>query len=231
LWIAGVDREKQVVDQIYMRAWEPDPITRKIDLVDVENTCYAMHQRYGFEWLGCDPYQGELMAQRLQAKGVPIEMMRFDVPSNLTKMAESFVHLVKNGKLRCFDDEEGRLRRDFGKFHLVEKTYGLKLEATADEFGHADVGTALVIAMPKALELLRTGGRLMPDDDIACDDDSPLTRKEIEAMPKELREIYEMGPEEETDRRSIEPKRTRAYDSKRMKPNDSEIPDWDFDDK
>jgi hypothetical protein len=66
----------------------------------------------------------------------------------------------------------------------------------SDETGHADVGTALVIVLPKALELI--GGLFhlgIGDSDIGMVEDIKLSEEEVEEMPSELRALYEMEDE------------------------------------
>jgi hypothetical protein len=106
-------------------------------------------------------------------------------------MATTFVQAIKEGKLECYEDPEGRLRRDFGKFSIVNKGLsGYKLEATSDEFGHADVGVALIITLPRAIEELGGFVQLQPDDDVAYSDMESLEEDEVNEMPDELKNIY-----------------------------------------
>ena len=107
-------------------------------------------------------------------------------------MATGFLQVFKENKVACYDDLDGRLRRDFGKFSIVEKSYGYRLEAVSDEFGHADVGTAFVICIPAALEYLEGNcDFLQPGDEIVAPDNVDLTDDEIKNMPKELKDLYE----------------------------------------
>ena len=112
--------------------------------------------------------------------------------SNLTAMATSLVQVIESKKLQCYDDEDGRLRRDFGKFNIVEKTYGLKLEAVSDEFGHADVGTALAMVIPAGVDMLNGVLGLQPEDDLVELNPAKLSEEEIEELPQELKDIYGM---------------------------------------
>ena len=130
--------------------------------------------------------------------------MSFGSPKNLDEMARAFVQAVKAGRLVCYDDEEGRLRRDFGKFSIdVKMPTGYRLTAVSDEHGHADVGTALVIALPRAVELMGGWGRLQPDESLIADEggdekDDEETRKH---MPRNLRGICEAYDELEKELR------------------------------
>ena len=109
--------------------------------------------------------------------------MTFSSPKNLNTMAANFIQVVNSEKLKCYDDENGTLRSDFGKFCIVEKPYGYKLEAVRDESGHADVGTALVITMPAAVAMLDGSKGLLPTDDLIDTDGSPMSEEEVEEMP------------------------------------------------
>ena len=132
------------------------------------------------------------MAQQLRRKGVRMVPVNFS-GKNLDTMATTLKQVLEDRMLEGYEDHEGRLRRDLGRLHIVEKSYGLKLEATSDAEGHADVGTALVIALPRAVALLEGLG-LQSDDVIASDPDADpeLSPEEIDAMPEEFRELYQM---------------------------------------
>lgn len=196
LAVVGISLQDQRIRVVQLQDWAPNPNTGEVDLIDVENTCLAMKQMFNVEWFGYDPTQAKLMAQRLARKSVPMQEVSFSSPKNLTEMAESLVQVVSGGKLECFESEE--LRRDLGKFYIKEKSYGFRLEATSDQHGHADVGTALVICLPTALKMLDGGGGQIPDDyQFVLANDEPLTEREVRAMPDALRVIYEMEDEGE----------------------------------
>lgn len=196
LVVLGVDPQGQRVRLAWFRAWEPRA-GGEVDLEDVERSCLEVRKRYRVEWLGYDPSQAKLMAQRLRRQGVPCHEVPF-VGNRLNDMANTLKETLESGKLELFDDASGRLRRDFGKLNLVEKSYGYRLEAVSDEFGHADVATALVIALPKAVEMLHTVG-LSPDD--VLHDAGELTEDDLDSMPPELREIYDTGPMVQSSRK------------------------------
>jgi len=179
-----------------MHNWAPGETT-EVDLIDVQNQVHAQTKIFKAESIWYDPHQAKLMAQQLSRKRIPMREMSFGSPKNLTAMALAFQQVVENGTLECYDVMDGTLRRDFGKFDMVERASGLKLDASmADEFGHADVGTALVICLPRALEMLGgVQGALQPEDEMGWDPDKiELSKKEVEDMPDHLRAIYEMKP-------------------------------------
>ena len=191
LAVLEIDRTKQKIRLVHMRGFAPNSKTREVDLIEVENACLAVFQTYNVQWFGYDPFEARLMAQRLRRVGVPMREFTFASNKNLTQMASTLLQVLNSGTLEAYDDMEGRLRRDFGKFNIVEKPYGYKLEAVSDEFGHADVGTALAIALPQAVSILSGRGGLEESEDlIGGEEDVELTEKEVENLPDELRDIY-----------------------------------------
>ena len=196
LVVLGSNRALRKIKLAYMRKWEPTK-GRDVDLGSVQSTCIDVWQRYRLRCLMFDPTEAKLMSQQLKGRGVPMVEMSFSKTTNLDKMATALIQVVEEGSLQCYDDYEGTLRRDFGKFHILEKKYGYRLEAVRDEFGHADVGTALVIALPQAIELMGgMHGNLRPEDDLICDDSVSLTQEEIDDMPELLRGVYDMEAED-----------------------------------
>jgi len=176
---------------------------KEIDLSAVEAECFRVSRLYSIVWFGYDPAAGgSFMAQRLRKNNVSMKEMTFSA-TNLTAMATSFVQVMKDGIIECYEDPENRLRRDFGKFNIEHRPpSNYKLVAISDEFGHADVGTALVIALPEATTRME-GWATMTE--IFVQDDAPLTKKEISDMPPELRDIYEMdlGEDEYEDEEDL----------------------------
>jgi hypothetical protein len=181
------------IKTVTLDAWEPNPDTGEVDLVDVEKRVAALSHFFKPLAVLYDPTEARLMAQQLKRKGVPMREMTFSSTTNLNLMAEALMQVVENHLLECFDIDGGRLRRDFGKFNIIEKSYGYKLEAVSDEFGHADLGTALVITLPAAIDLLEGRDDIWRADSVlAVTVEEPLAEEEIAAMPEELRAIYEM---------------------------------------
>lgn len=206
--VLGVNEKEQKIREAWIRGYAPsvpnDKGVLEVDCDEVERMCYELFKTFHIEYFGYDPAAGgSFMAQRLRKRNVPMREMTFASTTNQTKMAVAFVTIVKDGKLECYEDPEGRLRRDFGKFNIVHKPPSrYKLEAISDEHGHADVGVALVIPLPHAVEMLGGSQRLLPEDVIAEGMDEDLTEEEVKEMPDELREIYELddGPRRKQQR-------------------------------
>lgn len=188
----GINEKTRKIKMVQLHAWEPEAATGEVNLMAVKNRVLAMYRLFRPMCVLYDPTEARLMAQDLKQQGVPMREMTFSSTSNLTAMAETLIQVVETRMLSCFDDIDGRMRRDFGKFNIVEKPYGYKLEAVSDEFGHADAGTALVITLPAAVALLEGRDSYRPDTVVAMADEPELEQEEIDAMPQELRDIFEL---------------------------------------
>ncbi len=189
--ILGINAQKQKIKTVWWKRWEP-PEGKDIDLIDVENVCAAMCKHFNVSFMFADPYQAKLMIQRLRKKHINTVEMSFQKPGNLTIMASSLLQVVEDGVLECYDDEDQTLQMDFGKFSIVEKSYGYKLEAVSDEFGHADVGTALVLCLPFAVDMLQGVTGLLPDDDLTIETDEEFTEEDYDEMPQEFKDTFDM---------------------------------------
>jgi hypothetical protein len=197
LVVLGINRSEQRIKVACVSAWEPDTPNDsgqlEVDSEKVERECRRLSRLFSIQWFGYDPAAGgSFMAQRLRKRGIFMTELFFTV-GNLTSMAQSFVQAIKGGKLECFEDEDGRLRRDFGKFDIEHKPpSNYKLVAVSDEYGHADVGTALVICLPRAMDMLGGWDAELDDDVVLVSAEDPeLSEREIDEMPDELRGICE----------------------------------------
>lgn len=197
--ILGINVEEQKLKTAWWKAWRPSK-GKDVDLINIEETCVRMAKQFKLSYLFYDPHQAKLMGQRLRRQSVPAKEMSFQKPGNLVIMASSLLQVIETGRLHCYDDEEHTLKGDFGKFNIVEKSYGYKLEAVSDEYGHADVGTALVICLPFAVDMLEGVRGLLPDDDLVLEDNQEMTEDEYDEMPQEFKDMYEMHDELKEDR-------------------------------
>jgi len=205
--LLGVNEKEQRIKVARIAAWEPsvpnDKGVLEVDCEAVEAECEHLSKLFRMEYFGYDPAAGgSFMAQRLRKKNVPMREMTFSSPTNQSAMATSFVKAMKDGRLECYEDDEGRLRRDFGKFSIEHKPPSkYKLIATSDEFGHADVGVALVIPLPRAIEMLGGVSGLQMTDSVAFDMDEELSDEELDELPDALRDIYDLEVEVEEGKR------------------------------
>jgi hypothetical protein len=66
-------------------------------------------------------------------------------------MARDLLTAIRNKRLELYPDNA--LIDDLFRLSIVERRYGLRLEAVSDDRGHADRAIALAIALPVAMEL------------------------------------------------------------------------------
>lgn len=196
LVVLGINVRQQRIKLANWIAWKPiedKDGNPEIDLIEVQNTAYKWARHYGILCIVYDPYEARLMSQILSQKSIRMREFSFQSQKNLDTMAARLIEAIENRQIDLYDDEESRIRRDLAKFELEEKAYGFRLRATSDETGHADVGTALAIALPHAVELLNDFSNLRKDDDLTIEEeDIELSQDEVDSMPKELRDIYEL---------------------------------------
>ncbi len=143
------DRSTQQLALAFAKNWSPNPSTGKVDLMQVEQAVYSAFQRYGLAKVGYDPYQAELLSQRLALRKVPMHEMTF-VGANLNLMANTLLDVFRSRRIQLYDHP--RLIADLNRLQIEEKSYGYRLSATRNEDGHADLATALAIALPLAVE-------------------------------------------------------------------------------
>lgn len=223
--LLGASQKLQLVKVGWVKGFKPSlPNDRgqlEVDGAEVERNCLWLAKHFHVSWFGYDPAAGgSFMAQSLRAKGVTMKEMTFSSPKNLAAMAVAFVQAVKAGRLQCYEDAEGRLRRDFATFEIEAKVpradaearlaLGYRLVATSNEWGHADVGTALLICLPKAIQLAGVSA-LFSETDVLFDDGTALTPEEREQAPDALKDImdaYDDAPR----RRTVGKMRPGIYD-------------------
>jgi phage terminase large subunit-like protein len=121
-----------------------------VDLQAVRAAVLDAHKTYRRLEVHYDPFQAALMAMDLTEAGVKMEEMTF-TGQNLTKMASAVLEAFRGKQIDLFDDKD--LVRDLKRISIEEKSFGWKLTATRTKEGHADRGTALAIALPRASEI------------------------------------------------------------------------------
>jgi phage terminase large subunit-like protein len=192
LVVLGADPVAQTVHTAWWKRWKPQEDTGEVDLQDIEKTLLWANEKFRLEALLYDPHQAKLLAQRLRYK-MPCRQMTFQ-PTNLIRMAQALMQVVEAGKLKCYDDEEGSFRADLGKLSIKERSYGFRLEAVRDETGHADVGTALLIALPLAVDVLGGSNSTFGEDDVLFDEKghATLTEEEEKKLPEQFQGLFEV---------------------------------------
>jgi hypothetical protein len=126
-----------------VQVWRPTG-GQKIDLSAVEEACVQANARYGLSSLCADPWQAEMLLQRLASRGVPAEGVPF-VPAVLQTMATIVLEAFTERAIDLYDDPE--LLADLRGLRAVERQYGVRLESPRGPAGHGDSATGLALAM------------------------------------------------------------------------------------
>lgn len=189
LVVLGVCLTAQRIRLAKFQAYKPNPKTGEVDLTQVEDDALQFYRHFRCIHFGFDPYQAVLMSQRLKKKGVNVQGIAFTVKSK-NAMAVALKDTVETGTLELYD-VDGKVRTDIDKFSIVETAAGLTLQAESDaETGHADVGTGIVIALLKAVELL---GSVAFSEIDSIDYSEGIDEKDetqMEQLPDEFRELF-----------------------------------------
>lgn len=143
-----------------IRSWKPPP-GGQVSVQTVEDAILAMHCRYKVACWYYDPHEMSSTAQMLARRGIPIAEMKF-TGQNLPMMASTILQVFRGRKIDLYP--EPNLKRDLLRLCIVEKSYGYKLEAISDEYGHADRAIALAIALPMAIEIAEHPGIIRRPD-------------------------------------------------------------------
>ena len=206
--VLGSNRSQQLIRVAWLRGFVPtlpnDRGQKEVDAADVQETCRRISKQFNISWFGYDPAAGgSFMAQQLRAMSVSMKEVSFSSTKNRNEMAVSLIQVFRGRRIQCYEDEEGRLRRDFGKFQIIPKVpSGYELKAVSDEWGHADVGTALLICLPKAIQiagispLFNSEDVLFGDD---CEDEGDVKNRER----NELDDIIDGDYEDRSMRRKF----------------------------
>jgi hypothetical protein len=126
-----------------VRVWRAPP-GRRVNLSAVEAAVAELHGRFDLAAVALDPWQAELMAQRLAGKGLAVDLVPFSGPI-LRGMAQAVWDAFGERSVDLYPDPD--LKRDLAGVRLVEKSYGSRLVFGHDEGGHGDTGTAFTLAL------------------------------------------------------------------------------------
>lgn len=151
--IIGRERQGERLQLVHVQAWTPTA-TQKVSLERVEEELLALDRFWKLRALYADPWQSALLCERLRRVGVAVQETHFN-PKNLGTMATATVQAFAERRLSLWKDEI--LLRDLRRLRIVERGYGVRLEAGRDTDGHADRATALALALAAAHEAIYTG--------------------------------------------------------------------------
>lgn len=132
----------------HVKRWRPTA-NAKVNLMEVEEELRSVVSRYS-PIVAVDPWQAELMAQRLKYDGVEVRHIS-PTAANLRDMASRVRETFSDHRIRLTDSEG--LRRDIERLQLVETSYGYRLQSPRDRTGHGDAASALCVALLVASEV------------------------------------------------------------------------------
>jgi len=144
------------------RLWRPTR-GRKIDLMEVEAHILDLDRRFGLEYVAFDPWQAELMGQRLEVDSGHRRRnarRRFHTKpwmheitpngANLRQQATITIESFQDRRFQFYPCEA--LKRDLLKLRVEEKSYGVRLVSPRDGEGHGDTFSAFALALLVAHE-------------------------------------------------------------------------------
>ena len=134
------------------------PQGKRIDLGMIEERILALDGRFKPDHWLLDAWQGELLASRLQAQGVPVELLHFSQTKH-TDMAQAILNGFRDKQVELFDDPS--LMHDLRAARIEERgVANWRVVFPRDrEHGHGDVGTAFGLGLLAAKNL---SGSSMP---------------------------------------------------------------------
>lgn len=138
-----------------VRAWTP-PGGGKTDLSAIEAAILTAHKTFGLQRINYDPWQAELLAQRLRSRGVPMAPVAA-TGDGLRRLARAVLEVFSERSVDLF--AEADLVRDLRSCRVIEKSYGVRLDFPRNASGHGDRATAFALAVlaARGLSMATTG--------------------------------------------------------------------------
>ncbi len=122
--------------------WRPGH-GRRVDLSTIGRCIAQAHERYGLATVNYDPHQAEMLAERLNRAGVPMERVPFS-GANLQAMASAMLDAFTGRTIDLYPHDQ--LVSDLRALRIEEKSYGVRLTSPRGPNGHGDAATALSLA-------------------------------------------------------------------------------------
>ena len=146
------------------RRWKP-VAGRKVDLSEVERCILAMDELFGLEFCAFDPWQAELLGQRLEANSdhrrrnqrriYGSQPWMREIPptsANLRQQASLLIECFTDRRVQCYGS--AILRDDLQKLRVEERgDNSFRLVSPRDKSGHGDVASAFTLALLMAHEV------------------------------------------------------------------------------
>ena len=134
------------------RSWSPGP-AGQVDLTTIEHALLDAERRYRLSAIYFDPWQALLLAQRLISAGLNMIEQPMTAGS-LDLMARCLITVFRNRLIDLYPHVA--LLSDLKRMRLIEKSHHFRLDAPRDSTGHADVGMALCLTLPRGFQWLQT---------------------------------------------------------------------------
>jgi phage terminase large subunit-like protein len=134
-----------------LEIWQPSG--GKVDLSAVEARIAELHAEYRLARVSADPWQAELMLQRLSRKGIPTEGLQMS-GTTLQGLATSMLTEFRGRTIDLMNDPT--LAADLRNLRVASKSYGFRLESPTNANNgtpHGDTATALALAIRAARQV------------------------------------------------------------------------------
>jgi phage terminase large subunit-like protein len=147
-----------------LRVWEPCNGSR-VDLSEVEAAIIDLHKRLNLSAVAVDPFQAEMLVQRLQRKGIPIYTLSM-TGITLQAMASAVTDVFREKSVDLYPDDQ--LLADLRGLRIADRNYGFRLvspRATRMDTHatqHGDTATGFSLAMLAAKRAALHPGREVP---------------------------------------------------------------------
>jgi hypothetical protein len=142
-WEAG----DEAVNLLAARTFTPLGVRSHIDLSVVERAIVDLHRAFRLSAVYCDTWQAALLVTRLISAGIPAQGIDPTAP-NLREQASVVLDGFREKRFKLF--QEPTLLADIGRWRLVEKSYGVRLESPVGIEGegtrHGDSASAFALA-------------------------------------------------------------------------------------
>lgn len=148
-----------------LHSWKA-PVGGEVSVDDVERYVSAVARRYRAIRICPDVYGLQGSIQRWRMQGLPVQPIA-PTPANQDLQSVSIVSGFRDRQFALFPDAE--LLQDLAKFSIVERTsagigQSYKMVAPRDSSGHADLGTAFVLAATQCLQYAANVQRMRADE-------------------------------------------------------------------
>ncbi len=147
-----------------VQIWKPRDGVR-VDLTEVESAIVAVNEQFGLSCVACDPWQSELMVQRLQRRGLPVYLIQ-QTGINLQAQASAVLDAFRERIISLFPCDE--LLADLRGLQVAERHYGFRLvspRATRTDThatAHGDSATGFSLGMLAAKRAVLRPARDVP---------------------------------------------------------------------